>query len=259
MPISSSSNIEFSDSLSLIQRCNLRILSRPVTMASSDFESFEVHRTVNVGKELGFDMVRKEQDVAQALGTGLQETMSNDDNNFLIQSMWGHSSFDHLVKKAEGRSGGIMAIWDPSKFSLITSSIGDGFLSLFGRWIPCDLQCLIIIVYAPQEPNRKKKLRLINSANTMSVIMGDFNEVRSATERLGSHFCSRSASLFNDFISESGLHDLPMGGMRFTRMNSLGSKLSKRDRIMVSHHFLEKWPSSNVLALTREFSDHSPL
>ncbi|GKB29228.1 putative RNA-directed DNA polymerase [Tanacetum coccineum] len=49
-----------------------------------------------------------------------------------------------------------------------------------------------------------------------------------------------------------------MGGMRFTRMNTLGSKLSKIDCIMVSHHFLKKWPSSNVLALTREFSNHSP-
>ncbi|GJX24082.1 cytochrome P450 [Tanacetum coccineum] len=89
--------------------------------------------------------------------------------------------------------------------------------------------------------------------------MGDFNEVRSASERLGSHFCHRSASVFNEFILSTGIFDLPMGGTRFTRMNSLGSKLSKIDRILVSKHFLDKWPNSHTLALTREFSDHSPI
>ncbi|GKE01924.1 cytochrome P450, partial [Tanacetum coccineum] len=56
-----------------------------------------------------------------------------------------------------------------------------------------------------------------------------------------------------------GLTDLPLGGKRFTRMNNLGSKHSKIDRFLVSDHITQKWPSSHVLALSREFSDHTPL
>ncbi|GJZ18718.1 hypothetical protein Tco_0554841, partial [Tanacetum coccineum] len=42
-------------------------------------------------------------------------------------------------------------------------------------------------------------------------------------------------------------------------MDSIGSKLSKIDRILVSKHFVDLWPYSYVTALTREFSDHTPL
>ncbi|PWA62831.1 cytochrome P450 [Artemisia annua] len=190
--------------------------------------------------------------------------MSGVDSRLIVQSMWGHSLFDFLVKKSDGKSGGIMAIWDPSKFAMSNSTIGDGFLALSGKWIPYDADCIFVVVYAPQELSRKKKLwmdikALVDLANSISVVMGDFNEVRSVTERMGSHFCHRSASFFNEFISSSGLLDIPMGGMRFTRMNTLGSKLSKIDRILVSKQFLDRWPNSHILALTREFSDHSPL
>nr|GEY21053.1 hypothetical protein [Tanacetum cinerariifolium] len=50
-----------------------------------------------------------------------------------------------------------------------------------------------------------------------------------------------------------------MGGKRFTSIDSIGSKLSKIDRILASKHFVDLWPYSYVTALTREFSDHTPL
>ncbi|PWA82847.1 RNA-directed DNA polymerase, eukaryota, Reverse transcriptase zinc-binding domain protein [Artemisia annua] len=150
---------------------------------------------------------------------GLQETMSRDDNKFLIQSLWRNSTFAYYTKKADGKSGGIIAIWDPSYFSSSSATEGDGFVA----------------------------------------ITGDFNEVRYASERLGSIFDATGASMFNKFIFTSGLCDLPMGGKRFTRMDNIGSKLSKIDRILVSKHFVDLWPHSYVTALTREFSDHTPL
>nr|GEY90215.1 cytochrome P450 [Tanacetum cinerariifolium] len=140
------------------------------------------------------------------------------------ESMWGHSAFDSVSKHAEGKYGGIIAMRDTSKFSIQSSSTGDGFLAIMGNWIPLNTTCVFIVVYAPQDPRKKK-----------------------------------SVSAFNEFISSSGLFVLPMGGMRFTRMNKSGSKLSKINRILVSKHLLDKWSNSHILALTREFSDHSPL
>nr|GEX21369.1 cytochrome P450 [Tanacetum cinerariifolium] len=140
----------------------------------------------------------------------------------------------------------------------------DGFLAVMGNWIPLNTTCVFIVVYAPQDPRKKKQLWLdlkavIVSANVLSLVMGDFNVVHSQSEHIGSNFCHRNASTFNEFISSSGLFDIPIGGMRFTRMNKSGSKLSKIDRILVSKHLFDKWPNSHILALTCEFSDHSPL
>ncbi|PWA74088.1 Endonuclease/exonuclease/phosphatase [Artemisia annua] len=219
----------------------LRITRQPT--ASSDSSSLEVNRTISIGKDLGFNLEGKEPDVAKALGTGvdngIQESMTCDVNPYMIQSMWGHSSFEYDVKKATGKLGGIIAVWDPSIFSKTSSITGDGFLALSGKWTTIDVKCRIIIVYAPQDLKSKRKLwkdlkTLIISENILSIVMGDFNEVRSASERLGSHFCQRSATIFNEFIASTGLIDLPMGGMRFTRMNRNLKKAIKSWRITVN-------------------------
>nr|GEY47317.1 RNA-directed DNA polymerase, eukaryota, reverse transcriptase zinc-binding domain protein [Tanacetum cinerariifolium] len=56
-----------------------------------------------------------------------------------------------------------------------------------------------------------------------------------------------------------GLSELPLGGLRYTRMDNLGSKLSKLDRFLVSLHVLDKWPAAHAISLVREYSDHSPI
>lgn len=95
--------------------------------------------------------------------------------------------------------------------------------------------------------------------NNMSIILGDFNEVRFDTERMGFLFCKYGAKRFNKFINNTELVDLPMGGRKFTRMDKYGTKLSKLDRILVSRHFLSKWPNAQLLALPRDLSDHCPI
>ncbi|GJY20836.1 putative RNA-directed DNA polymerase, eukaryota, reverse transcriptase zinc-binding domain protein [Tanacetum coccineum] len=45
------------------------------------------------------------------------------------------------------------------------------------------------------------------------VAMGDFNEVREAGKRFGSHFNKRQADIFNTFISNASLVDVPLGGV----------------------------------------------
>ncbi|GKD87971.1 cytochrome P450 [Tanacetum coccineum] len=101
--------------------------------------------------------------------------------------------------------------------------------------------------------------QLILGFHAMVMVLGDFNEVRSESERMRSSFCKTGYRLFNDFIINNNLVDLLMGGRDFTRMNKYGTKLSKLDRILVSPHFTSKWPNANLLALPRELSDHCPL
>ncbi|GJS33342.1 hypothetical protein Tco_0531724 [Tanacetum coccineum] len=94
----------------------------------------------------------------------------------MLESMWGHYAFDSVSKHAEGKSGGIIAMWDTSKFSIQSSFNGDRFVVVMGNWIPLNTTCLFIVVYAPQDPRKKKQLWLdlkavIDSANVLSLVM----------------------------------------------------------------------------------------
>ncbi|GJU26001.1 hypothetical protein Tco_1164622, partial [Tanacetum coccineum] len=91
---------------SLIKRCNFRILSKPCSSVSSG--SNEVDRIVHLGNEIGFDMRDKDIVVADVLAQGefkgLQESMSKNVDQFLIQSLWGNTPCGYAFKKSDGKS-----------------------------------------------------------------------------------------------------------------------------------------------------------
>nr|GEV33867.1 RNA-directed DNA polymerase, eukaryota [Tanacetum cinerariifolium] len=72
-------------------------------------------------------------------------------------------------------------------------------------------------------------------------VMGDFNEVRSSDERLGSVFNLSSVRAFNSFISVSGLVDVKMEGYSFTWSHPSASKMSKLDRFLARKKSKIKW------------------
>ncbi|XP_071699322.1 uncharacterized protein [Rutidosis leptorrhynchoides] len=53
----------------------------------------------------------------------------------------------------------------------------------------------------------------------MWALFGDFNEVRFSSERKNTEFCERRAKLFNDFIKDNSLLDLPLGGRTYTQIS----------------------------------------
>ncbi|GJS91807.1 RNA-directed DNA polymerase, eukaryota, reverse transcriptase zinc-binding domain protein [Tanacetum coccineum] len=81
--------------------------------------------------------------------------------------------------------------------------------SIQGEWIPNAKKCLITFVYAPQEVFKKMLWNyldhVIDNWIGETIIMGDFNEVRSKDKRYGSLFNAYSVAAFNSFISSRGL------------------------------------------------------
>ncbi|GKB64687.1 hypothetical protein Tco_0920873 [Tanacetum coccineum] len=61
---------------------------------------------------------------------------------------------------------------------------------------------------------------LLRAHDSLSIILGDVNEVTSPCERIGSNFCQKGVDLFNEVISTSGLVEPHLCGMRYTRMNN---------------------------------------
>ncbi|GKD05078.1 RNA-directed DNA polymerase, eukaryota, partial [Tanacetum coccineum] len=96
--------------------------------------------------------------------------------------------FDHVVGSSVGCLGGILCMWNPNMFVNEQVSTCDYFVDLMGTWAPTSSKLLIISVYAPQELNERRDLwdylrMIIDRWEGDTVIMGDFNEVRSKLER----------------------------------------------------------------------------
>ncbi|PWA34615.1 RNA-directed DNA polymerase, eukaryota, Reverse transcriptase zinc-binding domain protein [Artemisia annua] len=121
-----------------------------------------------------------------------------------------------------------------------------------------------IAVYAPQALSCKIALwstlaNLITKWDGVLVAMRDFNEVREAGERFGSFFNDRQADIFNSFISNASLIDVPLGGYKFTWTDKWGSKMSKLDRFLVSESFYDTFPNISGVILEKGSPDHRPI
>nr|GEX47941.1 transposon TX1 [Tanacetum cinerariifolium] len=68
-------------------------------------------------------------------------------------------------------------------------------------------------------------------------IFGDLNMVRCGDDRLNSQVNLKEASKFSDFINNTKLIQIPMGGRKFTRISDDGLKFSKLDRILSKDKF----------------------
>ncbi|PWA39952.1 Endonuclease/exonuclease/phosphatase [Artemisia annua] len=118
---------------------------------------------------------------------GIQESIYGNLNKLTLKSMWNNYEFDFAVKNSIGSSRGIVAMWYVNYFSRSASWEGEGYLAVLGNWLNITIRCLFIIVYAPQDQRRKRKLwydldHLISAHNSFTIVLGDFNEVRSADE-----------------------------------------------------------------------------
>lgn len=216
-----------------------------------------------MGEEAKVGWVRKLVKMHKINFVGIQETWMCDFNKINVQGCWELDEFEYEGVDSNGRSGGLLCVWNPCLFQQTEVIKSKNYLIVIGRWKGQDGNTIFANIYAPQAACDKVKLwtdllNIIRSKVGRWVIFGDFNAVRNPTERLNSVYCRRTAIDFNNFIQEAGLHELSMGGLKFTYFHD-GVKLSKLDRFLVCHNFLNSFPSAAVTALPRELSDHSPV
>ncbi|GKC98744.1 RNA-directed DNA polymerase, eukaryota, reverse transcriptase zinc-binding domain protein, partial [Tanacetum coccineum] len=100
-------------------------------------------------------------------------------------------------------------------------TVSDFFIIIRGTWLKSGVNILMVAVYAPHDLRDKRILwdyleYVINRWDGEVIIMGDFNEVRRKSERFGSAFNVQGADMFNTFIENAGLEEIPLGGSSFT-------------------------------------------
>nr|GEU34783.1 RNA-directed DNA polymerase, eukaryota, reverse transcriptase zinc-binding domain protein [Tanacetum cinerariifolium] len=166
--------------------------------------------------------------------TGSQKSEVPKSGGFILQLI------DDLVKVGEtmgasvGNSSGILCVWDPNMFKNTNSTVSDYFVM--------DYLSLVMSKWEGEV-----------------VIMGDFNEVRNKSERFGTLFNRHGADVFNRFISNAGLEEVPLEGCSFTWCHRSATKMSKLDRFLISDSLLCSCPNICSITLDRHLSDHRPI
>ncbi|GJV68125.1 RNA-directed DNA polymerase, eukaryota, reverse transcriptase zinc-binding domain protein [Tanacetum coccineum] len=183
---------------------------------------------------------------------------------FRLKTMWGNFAFDYVCSMAQGRSGGLISMWDPNFFSKEFIWCDDYFIIIKGNWKNVVEDCYMVNIYGPYDQVSKLALwnRLqdfMHHRNGSYIMFEDMNAVRNEQERVGYIFNNIEVGYFNYFIDATGLVDLPIGGRCFTWMNKTGTKLSKLDCFLISEDVIDLLPDIRITALDRIWSDHNPI
>ncbi|GKA71272.1 RNA-directed DNA polymerase, eukaryota [Tanacetum coccineum] len=257
------------------------------SVCSGHFKKSEVPRTggsilqlmedlVKVGHTMGYSMEgclaqKAKKDWVKELCVknkvnllSLQETKMESIELLSVKMCWGNFAFDYVHSDSVGNSGGILCVWDPRYLKKNNVTVSDYFIMIMGIWVPSGKNLLIISVYAPQELSEKKMLwdyfsLAISNWKDEVVVMGEFNEVRTSSERFGLVFNVQGAVAFNTFISKAGLEEVPLGGCSFTWCHKFATKMSKLERFLVSESLMSSCPNISALTLDRYLSDHRPI
>ncbi|XP_022026111.1 uncharacterized protein LOC110926710 [Helianthus annuus] len=168
----------------------------------------------------------------------IQETQFRELPERVIKRFWDNSTFDYIKVDAEGRSGGLLPIWNPGVFKKNSEVVSQNFILVSGRITGDQVDTTIVNVCAPTVQSSRRQLwneilTLKQSIQGQWMILGDFNEVRFPQDRFNSQFDVGGALCFNNFIRNAGLQEYNMGGKRYTFMSGAGKNLSKIDRVLV--------------------------
>ena len=195
---------------------------------------------------------------------GIQESKRKELSEMDIKKIWGGNDFDFVQKGSLGKSGGIICIWNKNLFQKNQCILRQDSIIVQGTWIDSGVDICFINIYASQCREKRKELWSYISAvlygwKGQTVIIGDFNEVITESERRGSKFDKLGAMELEKFIGNNELEDLKIGGKNFTWFNKKCTKMSRLDRILISNGVGNIWENLEVIAETRRFSDHTPL
>ncbi|KAL8478510.1 hypothetical protein ACS0TY_030414 [Phlomoides rotata] len=100
-----------------------------------------------------------------------------------------------------------------------------------------------------------------NSLWTFVCVVGDFNSIRKEGERIGKNSTGdrRDIIVFDYFVTQSTLIELPLVGRSFMWYRADGSCKSKLERMLFNDSWLEKWSDLVLKGLGRSNSDHCPI
>ncbi|KAL5134737.1 hypothetical protein HKD37_03G007822 [Glycine soja] len=193
----------------------------------------------------------------------MQETKQQEVSSNLCKALWGRDDVSWIDYPASNTEGGLLCLWQKECFTLQRSFSSDGFIGLERIWANGDIP-IVVNIYALCDLASKKRLwesiLFERRRNTMEawVLLCDFNDIRVLSERKGEssqNYGDLDRKVFNCFIEDMGLEDLPLIGRRFTWTRPIGKSMRRIDHMLVSKEWLDLWERSNLQAFKQKLSD----
>lgn len=166
---------------------------------------------------------------------------------------------------AKGTAGGILVGCNSDKFSASVCEVLDFSISLMLHDVKTGFSWKLVVVYgSPYEAGKLDFLQEIDEVMSNwqgpSMIVGDFNLVRFATDKSNLVINFRWADAFNEWIHKWALVELNASNIKFTWTNNQDCPiLAKIDRIFVTTGWEQAFPLVRVKGLEKYPSDHNSL
>lgn len=194
--------------------------------------------------------------------TFVQETKIESFHPKLIKSIWNDTDVSWYSSPSIGNSGGLLSLWNHSFFKMTSCRVERNWIALSGIISNLSFHCTVINIYNPCNVDSRKEvwetlIDLWNSTNLPMLIIGDFNEILSPSERGSQAFSQEGITAFANFIHTMELMEISPNNGTFTWFS--GNRKSKLDRCLVHSEWIDKFPNLSVLLLKRTVSDHCPL
>jgi len=183
------------------------------------------------------------------------------------RSLWGGVDVEFSFQPSIGASSGLLTLWNSKEVAVWSSWSFEHVLVIIGSFVKMGERFVVFNVYAPCDATRQQVLwnnisiKLLSVADRNVCICGDFNAIRCVEEQrsVGPVVSQAGSALFNQFIVDNSLIDLPLRGRRYTWFRGDGRSMSHIDRVLLSESWCLSWPSCFQLASARGLSDHCPL
>ncbi|KAI8527724.1 hypothetical protein RHMOL_Rhmol12G0096700 [Rhododendron molle] len=161
----------------------------------------------------------------------------------------------------------IVLEWDSQKFDVVLFQSSSQLLVVFVRDIVDDRRFYLFVVYGSTSMIERRVLwsemryafAVIGSSAWIQ--LGDFNIVRSASERLVGYAAAASDE-FNSCLTDIEQDDMPSKGLWFTwsnKRNGLGDNKSILDRVLINSNWLNLFPNNEAVVQPPGISDHCPI
>ncbi|KAG6740224.1 hypothetical protein POTOM_055664 [Populus tomentosa] len=192
----------------------------------------------------------------------LLETKIKTCTDSLIFRVWNNSNVNWACNEAEGSRGGMIALWDDTKFQVSSVEYGYGWIGLYGQHMQSGFICAIVGVYAPCSMSEKRNLWknlciLRHAFPILWLMVGDFNETLNQIDRSSGYLHIKGSSAFRNFLDSCHLIEYQLAGGYFTWFRNC--LMSKLDRAFSDESFLLQFSNVMLHRLPREMSDHCPL
>ncbi|XP_021840553.1 uncharacterized protein [Spinacia oleracea] len=189
-----------------------------------------------LGARIKRSALRKLINAHEPIFIAIQETKLESFSDKIIQSFWKNKDIDWIASPSVGLSGGLISLWSKTFFTMSANTSTRNWIAIHGTLLTGNHKCSIINIYNPCSIEGRAEVwcdlaEYLKNQASPYILIGDFNEVLTLTDR-GSLTASQTGMAeFQSFIHELQVIEIQSNN-RYTWFR--GNSKSKLDRVFVS-------------------------